>query len=112
MKENREFNMLENADDKTLDLLSEVPVLTKEEKERMLAMSKKKLARMNRESNINTHNDEYQVSGVERYKKPKWHTFASIAACLLLVGSIGGTMFALKQNKPIVENDNGVLINA
>ena len=108
MKENREFNMLENADDKTLDLLSEVPVLTKEEKERMLAMSKKKLDRMNRESNINTHNDEYQVSGVERYKKPKWQAFASIAACLLLVGSIGGTMFALKQNKPIVENDNSL----
>ena len=41
MKEMRGFDMLDNADDKTVDLLSEVPVLTKEEKERMLAMSKK-----------------------------------------------------------------------
>ena len=108
MKENREFNMLENADDKTLDLLSEVPVLTKEEKERMLAMSKKKLDQMNRESNINFNNNEDEVSGVERYKRPKWHAFASVAACLLLVGGIGGTMFAMKQNKPIAVNDSSL----
>lgn len=108
MKENREFNMLENADDKTVELLSEVPVLTKEEKERMLAMSKKKLDRMNRESNINISNNEYEVSGVERYKRPKWHAFASVAACLLLVGGIGGTMFAMKQNKPIAGNDSSL----
>ena len=108
MKENREFNMLENADDKTLDLLSEVPVLTKEEKERMLAMSKKKLDQMNRESNININKGEYEVSGVERYKRSKWHAFASVAACLLLVGGIGGTMFAMKQNKPIAVNDSSL----
>lgn len=108
MKENREFNMLENADDKTLDLLSEVPVLTKEEKERMLAMSKKKLDRMNRESNINFNNNEDEVSGVERYKRPKWHAFASIAACMLLVSGIGGTMFAMKQNKHIAVNDSSL----
>ena len=108
MKENREFDMLENADDKTVELLSEVPVLTKEEKERMLAMSKKKLDQMNRESNININKDEYEVSGVERYKRPKWHAFASIAACMLLVGGIGGTMFAMKQNKPIAGNDSSL----
>jgi hypothetical protein len=108
MKENREFDMLENADDKTVELLSEVPVLTKEEKERMLAMSKKKLDRMNRESNINFNNNEDEVSGVERYKRPKWHAFASIAACMLLVSGIGGTMFAMKQNKPIAVNDSSL----
>ena len=108
MKENREFDMLENADDKTVELLSEVPVLTKEEKERMLAMSKKKLDQMNRESNINFNNIEDEVSGVERYKRPKWHAFASVAACLLLVGGIGGTMFAMKQNKPIAVNDSSL----
>ena len=96
MKE-REFDMLENADDKTVDLLADVPVLTKEEKERMLAMSKKKLDRMNRESNINVNSDEVQVSGVERYNRPKWKTFASMAACLVLIGGIGGTVFAVSR---------------
>jgi hypothetical protein len=95
MKENREFNMLENADDKTVELLSGVPVLTKEEKERMLAMSKKKLDRMNREKNISANNDGDEVSGVERYNRPKWHKFATAAACLLLVGGIAGTVFAI-----------------
>ena len=90
--------MLDNADDKTVELLSEVPVLTKEEKERMLAMSKKKLDKMNRESNINISNDELEVSGVERYKRPKWQIFTTAAVCLLLVGGIGGTVFAMSRN--------------
>ena len=90
MKEMRGFDMLDNADDKTVDLLSEVPVLTKEEKERMLAMSKKKLDTMNRESNINISNDEVEVSGVERYKRPKWQMFTSAAHFLLILGGSGG----------------------
>lgn len=96
MKE-REFDMLENADDTTVELLADVPVLTKEEKERMLAMSKKKLDRMNRESNIAVNDDEIQVSGVERYQRPKWKTFASMAACLVLVGGIAGSVFAISR---------------
>ena len=52
MKEKREFDMLENADDRTVELLSGVPVLTDEEKKRMLAMSKKKLNKMNRENKM------------------------------------------------------------
>lgn len=97
MKEMRGFDMLDNADDKTVDLLSEVPVLTKEEKERMLAMSKKKLDTMNRESNINISNDEVEVSGVERYKRPKWQMFTSAAACLLLLGGIAGGTYAVSR---------------
>ena len=108
MKENREFNMLENADDKTVELLSEFPVLTKEEKERMLAMSKNKLDKKNRERNINISSDEYQVSGVERYKRSKWQAFASMAACLLLVGGIGGTVFALNRKNHNIVNDNNL----
>ena len=102
MKENREFDMLENADDRTVELLSEIPVLTKEEKERMLAMSKKKVEKMNRESNIKINNDDYQVSGVERYHRPKWHAFASAAACMLLISGIGGTFWALNRNRASV----------
>ncbi len=98
MKEKREFNMLENADDRTVELLSGVPVLTDEEKKRMLAMSKKKLDKMNRESNIYMNNEGAEVSGVERYNRPKWQTFASVAACFVLVGGIAGTVFALGRN--------------
>lgn len=99
MKEKREFNMLENADDKTVELLSGVPVLTKDEKERMLTMSMKKLDKMNREANISNNNEYIEASGVERYKKrPKWQAFASVAACMVLVGGIGGTLFALNKS--------------
>lgn len=97
MKEKREFNMLENADDRTIELLSGVPVLTNEEKKRMLAMSKKKLDKMNRDNNISMNNEGIEVSGVERYNRPKWQTFASVAACFVLLGGIGGTMFALSK---------------
>lgn len=99
MKEKREFDMLENADDRTVELLSGVPVLTKDEKERMLTMSMKKLDKMNREANISNNNEYIEVSGVERYKKrPKWQAFASVAACMVLVGGIGGTLFALNKS--------------
>lgn len=99
MKEKREFDMLENADDKTVELLSGVPVLTKDEKERMLTMSMKKLDKMNREANISNNNEYIEASGVERYKKrPKWQAFASVAACMVLVGGIGGTLFALNKS--------------
>ena len=108
MKE-REFDMLENADDKTVELLADVPVLTKEEKERMLAMSKKKLDRMNRERNINIDRDEVQVSGVERYNRPKWKTFASMAACLVLIGGIGGTVFAVSRSGKNSEGRSSVM---
>jgi len=99
MKEKREFDMLENADDKTVELLSGVPVLTKDEKERMLTMSMKKLDKINREANISNNNEYIEASGVERYKKrPKWQAFASVAACMVLVGGIGGTLFALNKS--------------
>ncbi len=93
MKKDRELNMLENADDKTVELLSEVPVLTRKEKERILAMSKDKLNKMNRENNI-----EEQVIGVEQYNRPKWHSFAAIAACVVLVGGVAGTALALGKS--------------
>lgn len=98
MKEKREFDMLENADDRTVELLSGVPVLTDEEKKRMLTMSKNKLDRMNRENNISMNNEGAEVSGVERYNRPKWQTFASVAACFVLVGGIAGTVMLLGRN--------------
>lgn len=93
MKENREFDMLENANDNEVEFLAKIPVLTKKEKERMLKMSKNKLNKMNRESNI-----EKQVSGVEQYKRPRWYTFASAAASVVLVAGIAGTAIFLHRS--------------
>ena len=98
MKENRDFGMLENADTRTLELLSEIPVLSKEEKERMLAMSKKKLNSMNTDGTKETNTEEVQVSGVERYSRPRWKIFAPAAACLLLAGGIAGTALTLRNS--------------
>ena len=67
MRKDQGFDMLENADDRTIERLSEVPVLTEKEKERILKMSKDKLKRRYRTENI-----EAGVSGVETYRRPKW----------------------------------------
>lgn len=96
MKENREFDMLENANDNEIEFLAETSVLTKKEKDRMLKMSKNKLNKMNKESNI-----KVQISGVEQYKRPKWYKFTSIAACLVLVGGIAGTVIFMHKNSQV-----------
>ncbi|WP_303805758.1 hypothetical protein [Ruminococcus flavefaciens] len=88
MKDN---NLLFDLDDEAIEKLAqEFPVLTDEEKERMYAMSERKY---NITEDTNTgFNSETEVSGVERYKRPKWRT-ASIAASLALLigaGSFGG----------------------
>ncbi len=93
MKEIRGFDMLENAKDTTIERLSGHRVLTDREKRRLLDMSKKKMNDLNRESII-----EDSVSGVEPYKRPKWHGLATVAASLLLVGGIVGGGIYLGRN--------------
>ena len=101
MKKDRELKILENADNKTVERLADVSPLTKSEKERILAMSKDKLYNMKRE-----HNIEEQVTGVERYSKPKWQRFTAIAASFLLVGGIVGTALLLNINGKPDPEDN------
>ena len=92
MKKDRVLDMLENADDKIVDRLS-VPALTEKEKERLLNMSKVKLDRMNYNS-INDMTEE--VRGVEKYSKPRWTSFAALAASIVLIGGLvgGGVIFS------------------
>ena len=102
MKDN---DLFMNIDDKTIDeLAQDFPILTDEEKERMYTMSERKY---NITNNINTDFDtETEVSGVERYKRPKWRT-ASIAASLALLigaGSFGG----YNISKQLKNGDNDV----
>lgn len=102
MKEN---DLFINIDDETVDeLAQDFPILTDEEKERMYTMSERKY---NITDSTNTDfNTETEVSGVERYKRPKWRT-ASIAASLALLigaGSFGG----YNISKQLKNGDNDV----
>ena len=86
------------------ELAQDFPILTDEEKERMYTMSERKY---NITDSTNTDfNTETEVSGVERYKRPKWRT-ASIAASLALLigaGSFGG----YNISKQLKNGDNDV----
>ena len=111
MKKN---DIFENTDDMTLEKMSqEFPVLTDEEKERIFAMSERKY-------NINkfNENDEskfedfgtdinYEVKGVEQYKRPIWYRTLSVAAAaVLMFGGVAGSMMLLKhgsRNLPATE---------
>ena len=89
----KEFDLFDDTDDATLESLSQdFPVLTDEEKERIYAMSERKY-------NIDTENktddifdNEEEVKGVERYRRPKMRTASIAAAAVLLIGagSFGG----------------------
>lgn len=99
MRKDQGFDMLDNADEKTIERLSEVPVLNADEKARILKMSKDKLNRRFRENNI-----EEDIITVERYNRPKWQTFAAVAASLMLVCGIAGTGLLMKRGGVAPEN--------
>lgn len=92
MKSDDLFN---DIDKKTAQWLSEdYPVLKAEQKERLYAMSKRKY-------NIHDIKEDnaLEVSGVEKYRRPKWYKGASIAAAaVLLVAGIGGSIGFISRN--------------
>ena len=79
-------DVFSDIDDKTAERLSAgYPVLDGRQKERLYAMSKRKYE-------INAGNGSNEVSGVERYSRPKWYKAVSIAAAaVLVVAGIGGS---------------------
>ena len=100
-------DLFRNISDKTAGRLSEeYPVLKDEQKERLYAMSKRKY-------NINEtfDNNDSEVSGVEKYRRPKWYNGASIAAAaVLLVAGIGGSIAFISRNghSPAAEVESSV----
>lgn len=86
------FNDIDN--DTAEKLSQEYPVLTDKEKERLYAMSKRKYNTEEMpEMNLN------EVSGVEKYSRPKWYKGLSIAAAAVLVfAGIGGSMAVISRN--------------
>ena len=101
MKDKRDFDILENADDIVLDELSGVPALAPGAKKRILSESKRKLYRRQRNAGIKHFKAADQVSGVERYSRPKWRIFAGIAACFVLAGSVTVTLLSLNRGDKV-----------
>ncbi|SHM82588.1 hypothetical protein [Ruminococcus flavefaciens] len=91
----RSEDLFNDIDDKTADRLSkEYPVLNDEQKERLYAMSKRKF-----DINNENENNCIDVSGVEKYRRPKWYKGASVAAAaVLLVAGIGGSMAFISRS--------------
>lgn len=89
----RTDDVFNDIDSRTADRLAkEYPVLRDEQKERLYAMSKRKF-------DIKTDNSSIDVSGVEKYRRPKWYKGVSVAAAaLLLVSGIGGSMYYISRN--------------
>lgn len=86
------FNDIDN--NTAYRLSEEYPVLKDDRKERLYAMSKRKY-----DMNDVFGDKLNDVSGVEKYRRPKWYKSASIAAAaVLLVGGIGGSMAFISRN--------------
>ena len=89
----RTDDVFNDIDNNTAERLSkEYPVLKDEQKERLYAMSKRKF-------DIKNDNSSIDVSGVEKYRRPKWYKGVSIAAAaVLLTGGIGGSMYFISRS--------------
>jgi hypothetical protein len=102
----RTDDVFNDIDNNTAERLSkEYPVLKDEQKERLYAMSKRKF-------DIKNDNNSMDVSGVEKYRRPKWYKGVSIAAAaVLLTGGIGGSMYFISRNgkAPLAEVEEIVL---
>ncbi len=91
MEKKQGFDMLENADDKTMGRLSEINVLSAEEKARMFRASKEKYNQILGKEEVSvTGNDEgaEEMKIVEVKRKPQWMAFLAAAACLAVVCGI------------------------
>ncbi len=101
-------DIFNDIDHKTADRLSkEYPVLKDEQKERLYAMSKRKF-----DINNVTENNAIDVSGVEKYRRPKWYKGASIAAAaVLLVAGIGSSIKFISRDgrTPAAEVENSIV---
>ena len=88
-----EFDIdLETAD----RIAKEYPSLSDSAKERMFNMTKKKMNITNNTFEANNNS----VYGVERYNRPRWIKFASMAATLAIIaGGIGGGGYLLRNMK-------------
>lgn len=91
----RTGDIFSNIDEKTAERLSaEYPFPDDERKARLYTMSKRKL-----DMNDMPETGNNEVSGVEKYNRPRWYKGASIAAAaVLLVAGIGTSTVLISKN--------------
>ncbi len=114
MKEKKIFDILENAENDSMNrLIEKCPEISDEQLDRIYAMSEKKFRKMKkgaertkRDNNIKmTDNDT--VEGVERSRRPVWLTTLSTAASIVLIAGIAvGSTVMIKGNKKINNTDS------
>ncbi|NLT09199.1 MAG: hypothetical protein GXY08_06825, partial [Ruminococcus sp.] len=94
-----DLDILENADDETVDRMSaEHKALPDSDIKRLYAKSEK----MYRER-VSSSEQTADVSGVEKYRRPVWHRVLAIASALLIVagaGAGGALLFKNMKDKP------------
>ena len=102
MKDNKEFDILENTEQSVIDrIASEFPPRDESEKERIFSMSEGKF---NKYYSGLPEDGENTVSGVEVYKRPVWQRIVSTAAAAVLIaGGITGGAFALRHFRSTAE---------
>lgn len=107
MKDKNLFDMLENAEDDTMEKLTEnCPEISDAKLEELLAeterrytMKKKEIGKIR--ENTNTMNNENSVSGVDRVKRPSWlRPLAMAASVVLIAGTVVGSVALMKNAKP------------
>ncbi len=107
MKDKNLFDMLENAEDDTMEKLTEnCPEISDAKLEELLAeterrytMKKKEIGKIR--ENTNTMNNEDTVSGVDRVKRPSWlRPLALAASVVLIAGTVVGSVALMKNAKP------------
>lgn len=109
MKNNNEFDILNNANDETIEWLStHNDALSGKDLKRMFAMSEKKYNKKKKYFFLSTDADDLEdadVTGVERYSRPKYYkTVFAASICLITAGAaITGAALIGKLNKNIVD---------
>lgn len=97
------LDILNRADDDIIDSLVPFSSDDKKTKKRILAMSEKKLAELQRGSESETN--EISVRGVEQYRRPVWYRpLCAAAAFVVMAGGIG--MFALLNRTKVNQFDD------
>lgn len=98
-----DLKALENADEASLSRLADIcDPLTDAEKDKIFALSQHSYrAEKMDETDVN------EVSGVDIYKRPKWHRFTAIASGIILAAGIGSgsALLAKRTSTHVYDND-------
>lgn len=119
MNKKIDFDIFDNTDDRIVEKLANNSILSKEEKERIYNMSKRKIVKKIRKSQnvlsaehtmvdnqkeLDTENErELNTSDVQDTNQPRkikmsrFATIASAAACLIIVGGVSGILYSLNN---------------